>query len=125
MDGGGVRGRRGGAPLVVALVLGAVCAAGCAHGSDGFRTYEEGYRFGSGAPRGHLSTDGDDAEGGDPGYGSASSECGEHAVFEREPATGVFTSTGIFHDRLKVSVPFPVDLDLTTVGPRRRGSGPA
>ncbi|MEW2547635.1 Uma2 family endonuclease [Streptomyces sp. NPDC047002] len=41
-------------------------------------------------------------------------------VFEREPATGAYTSTGIFHDRLKVSVPFPVDLDLAEIGPRRR-----
>ncbi|MET9463443.1 Uma2 family endonuclease [Streptomyces sp. NPDC006544] len=41
-------------------------------------------------------------------------------VFEREPATGAYTSTGIFHDRLKVSVPFPVDLDLTEITPKRR-----
>ncbi|MER6393434.1 Uma2 family endonuclease [Streptomyces sp. NPDC059382] len=41
-------------------------------------------------------------------------------VFEREPATGSYTSTGIFHDRLKVSVPFPIDLDLTDIMPRRR-----
>lgn len=42
-------------------------------------------------------------------------------VFEREPATGAYVSTGIFHDRLKVSVPFPVDLDLGAIG--RRGAG--
>ncbi|MEU1085282.1 Uma2 family endonuclease [Streptomyces sp. NPDC005576] len=41
-------------------------------------------------------------------------------VFEREPATGAYTSTGIFHDRLKVSVPFPIDLDLTAITPPRR-----
>nr|WSX50370.1 Uma2 family endonuclease [Streptomyces sp. NBC_00974] len=40
-------------------------------------------------------------------------------VFEREPATGAYTSTGIFHDRLKVSVPFPVDLDLTEITSKR------
>lgn len=40
-------------------------------------------------------------------------------VFEREPATGSYTSTGIFHDRLKVSVPFTVDLDLTEIMPKR------
>ncbi|WP_032764363.1 Uma2 family endonuclease [Streptomyces sp. CNS654] len=40
-------------------------------------------------------------------------------VFEREPATGAYTSTGIFHDRMKVSVPFPVDLDLTAITARR------
>ncbi|MGW0361933.1 Uma2 family endonuclease [Streptomyces sp. NPDC002990] len=43
-------------------------------------------------------------------------------VFEREPATGAYTSTGIFHDRLKVSVPFPIDLDLTQIMARRRGA---
>jgi hypothetical protein len=37
-----------------------------------------------------------------------------------QPATGAYTSTGIFHDRMKVSVPFPVDLDLTAITPRRR-----
>ncbi|MFD9423759.1 MULTISPECIES: Uma2 family endonuclease [unclassified Streptomyces] len=41
-------------------------------------------------------------------------------VFEREPATGAYTSTGIFHDRMKVSVPFPIDLDLTAITPRHR-----
>ncbi|MFE7748201.1 Uma2 family endonuclease [Streptomyces sp. NPDC057428] len=41
-------------------------------------------------------------------------------VFELEPATGAYTSTGIFHDRMKVSTPFPVDLDLTAIV-RRRG----
>ncbi|MEU9301645.1 Uma2 family endonuclease [Streptomyces sp. NPDC048269] len=40
-------------------------------------------------------------------------------VFEREPSTGAYTSTGIFHDRLKVSVPFPIDLDLTAITPKR------
>ncbi|MFD6473302.1 Uma2 family endonuclease [Streptomyces anulatus] len=43
-------------------------------------------------------------------------------VFEREPATGAYTSTGIFHDRMKVSVPFPVNLDLTAITPRRRAA---
>ncbi|MEV6653395.1 Uma2 family endonuclease [Streptomyces sp. NPDC051219] len=43
-------------------------------------------------------------------------------VFELEPATGAYTSTGIFHDRMKVSEPFPVDLDLTAIAPRRRAS---
>ncbi len=41
-------------------------------------------------------------------------------VYELEPATGVYVATGIFHDRLKVSVPFPIDLDLTTITPKRR-----
>ncbi len=43
-------------------------------------------------------------------------------VFEREPATGAYTSTGIFHDRMKVSVPFTVDLDLTAITARRRAA---
>jgi len=33
-------------------------------------------------------------------------------VFERAPATGTYVATGIHHDRLKVSVPFAVDIDL-------------
>jgi Uma2 family endonuclease len=41
-------------------------------------------------------------------------------VFELEPATGTYVPTGIFHDRLKVFVPFPIDLDLTAITPRRR-----
>ncbi|MET9604760.1 Uma2 family endonuclease [Streptomyces sp. NPDC006512] len=41
-------------------------------------------------------------------------------VFEREPAGGGYVATGIFHDRLKVSVPFPVDLDLTTITAKRQ-----
>lgn len=44
-------------------------------------------------------------------------------VFELEPATGAYTSTGIFHDRMKVSVPFDLDLDLTGITPRRQPSG--
>lgn len=45
-------------------------------------------------------------------------------VFELEPATGAYTSTGIFHDRMKVSAPFTVDLDLTTIVSRRRAADP-
>ncbi|MDT0493964.1 Uma2 family endonuclease [Streptomyces griseus] len=46
-------------------------------------------------------------------------------VFEREPATGAYTSTGIFHDRMKVTVPFPIDLDLTEIDPTTsRAAGP-
>lgn len=40
-------------------------------------------------------------------------------VFELEPATGQYVATGIFHDRMKVSAPFPVDLDLTEITPKR------
>ncbi|MCM2412419.1 Uma2 family endonuclease [Streptomyces sp. RKAG290] len=45
-------------------------------------------------------------------------------VFELEPATGAYTSTGIFHDRMKVSAPFPLDLDLTAIVSRRRAADP-
>ncbi|MFJ8882963.1 Uma2 family endonuclease [Streptomyces sp. NPDC102402] len=45
-------------------------------------------------------------------------------VFELEPATGAYTSTGIFHDRMKVSTPFPADLDLTAIVSRRRAAEP-
>lgn len=39
-------------------------------------------------------------------------------VYEIDPATRRYVATGIFHDRLKISVPFPIDIDLTTIGQR-------
>ncbi|WP_310742064.1 Uma2 family endonuclease [Microbispora sp. H13382] len=33
-------------------------------------------------------------------------------VYERDPATGAYTPTGIHHGRLAVQVPFPVEVDL-------------
>ncbi|WP_327361938.1 Uma2 family endonuclease [Streptomyces sp. NBC_01296] len=41
-------------------------------------------------------------------------------VYELDPATEAYVATGIFHDRLKVSVPFPMDLDLAAITPKRR-----
>jgi Uma2 family endonuclease len=41
-------------------------------------------------------------------------------VYELDPATKVYAPVGIFHDRLKVSAPFDIDIDLTAVGSRRR-----
>ncbi|MEU8840035.1 Uma2 family endonuclease [Streptomyces roseus] len=41
-------------------------------------------------------------------------------VFEREPVTRSYIAVGIFHDRLKVSAPFPIDLDLTEITPKHR-----
>ncbi|MEV6136053.1 hypothetical protein AB0L63_08320 [Nocardia sp. NPDC051990] len=38
---------------------------------------------------------------------------------ELDPASGTYGLVGIFHDRLKISVPFPIDIDLTSIG--RRG----
>ncbi|MFJ5552667.1 Uma2 family endonuclease [Streptomyces sp. NPDC093225] len=43
-------------------------------------------------------------------------------VYELDPATGAYVATGIFHDRLKVPVPFPIDLDLTAIVLRRGGA---
>jgi len=34
-------------------------------------------------------------------------------VYELDPAPRAYTLTGIFHDRLKTSVPFPIDVSLT------------
>ncbi|MET8046334.1 Uma2 family endonuclease [Streptosporangium sp. NPDC005286] len=36
-------------------------------------------------------------------------------VYELDPATRTYALTGIHHDRLKVSVPFDVDIDLTEI----------
>jgi Uma2 family endonuclease len=36
-------------------------------------------------------------------------------VYELDPATGAYTPTGIHHDRLKLSVPFDIDIDLTEI----------
>ncbi|WP_182872889.1 Uma2 family endonuclease [Microbispora sp. H10670] len=33
-------------------------------------------------------------------------------VYERDPATGAYTPTGIHHGRLTVPVPFPIEVDL-------------
>ena len=37
-------------------------------------------------------------------------------VYELDPATRAYALTGIHHDRLKLSVPFPLDIDLTATG---------
>jgi Uma2 family endonuclease len=34
-------------------------------------------------------------------------------VFELEPTTSRYVPTGIFHDRLNVTAPFPIDIELT------------
>jgi Uma2 family endonuclease len=36
-------------------------------------------------------------------------------VYERDPVTKSYAVTGIHHDRLKVSVPYDVDIDLTEI----------
>ncbi|MFI0349721.1 Uma2 family endonuclease [Actinomadura sp. 9N407] len=40
-------------------------------------------------------------------------------VYERDPATREYALTGIHHARLKLTVPFDIDIDLTAVGQRR------
>ncbi|MFE9321237.1 Uma2 family endonuclease [Nocardia sp. NPDC052278] len=39
-------------------------------------------------------------------------------VYELDPATATYGLVGIFHDRLKINVPFPIDIDLTSIWPR-------
>ncbi|PRY01851.1 Uma2 family endonuclease [Allonocardiopsis opalescens] len=41
-------------------------------------------------------------------------------TYERDPAGGTYALTGIFHDRLKTTVPFPLDIPLLDVNARRR-----
>ncbi|WP_318210879.1 MULTISPECIES: Uma2 family endonuclease [unclassified Streptomyces] len=36
-------------------------------------------------------------------------------VYELDPLTKTYNSTGTYRDRLKVAVPFPVDIDLTAI----------
>ncbi|MBJ7906208.1 Uma2 family endonuclease [Streptomyces sp. NPDC003656] len=44
-------------------------------------------------------------------------------AFELEPATGAYVSVGIFRERMKVDMPFPMDLDLTKIRTRPRNAG--
>ena len=39
-------------------------------------------------------------------------------AYERDPATESFGLTGIHHNQLKVTTPFALDIDLTSVGKR-------
>lgn len=41
-------------------------------------------------------------------------------TYERDPATGTYALTGIHHDRIRVPVPFDIEIDLTAVGRRMR-----
>ncbi|GLU48419.1 hypothetical protein Nans01_27700 [Nocardiopsis ansamitocini] len=36
-------------------------------------------------------------------------------VYELDPATAAYALTGIHHDRLTLTVPFAVDVDLTAI----------
>ena len=50
-------------------------------------------------------------------YWRVENEKGRAAVhaFELEPTTGAYASVGIFRERMKVDVPFPVNLDLAGI----------
>ena len=43
-------------------------------------------------------------------------------VYELDPATKSYGLTGIFHERLKVSAPFDIEIDLTAIDRRPGGS---
>ncbi|MFF0635024.1 hypothetical protein ACFYTS_21255 [Nocardia sp. NPDC004151] len=36
-------------------------------------------------------------------------------VYELDPATGAYALTGIHHDRLQLTVPFELEIDLTEI----------
>ena len=40
-------------------------------------------------------------------------------VYELDPATQTYGLTGIFHDKLELTVPFPVEIDLSAIDRRR------
>ncbi|MFF4831847.1 Uma2 family endonuclease [Streptomyces sp. NPDC001315] len=40
-------------------------------------------------------------------------------VYELDPATQTYGLIGIFHDKLQLTVPFPVEIDLTAINRRR------
>lgn len=40
-------------------------------------------------------------------------------VYELDPMTKSYVPMGIFHNRLKLTVPFAIDIDLTSVNRRR------
>jgi Uma2 family endonuclease len=44
-------------------------------------------------------------------------------IYELDPATKSYTPTGIYHDRLKLTVPFDIDIDLTAINRRQRAGG--
>ncbi|MBD0422415.1 Uma2 family endonuclease [Streptomyces sp. NPDC052309] len=44
-------------------------------------------------------------------------------TYELDPSTNTYSGTGIHHDRLKVSAPFPITIDLTAIN-RRPPVGP-
>ncbi|MGI5487331.1 Uma2 family endonuclease [Microtetraspora malaysiensis] len=57
------------------------------------------------------------AEAGIPHFWRVENQKGRPAVYvyEIDPATSAYFLTGIHHDRLKVSLPFEIDIDLTEI----------
>lgn len=57
------------------------------------------------------------AAAGIPHYWRVENDDGRAVVytFELEPATRVYAPTGVWHEQLKVTVPFPVDIDLSEI----------
>jgi Uma2 family endonuclease len=40
-------------------------------------------------------------------------------AYELDPATRAYVSAGVHHDKLRLTVPFPIDIDLTAIDRRR------
>lgn len=57
------------------------------------------------------------AEAGIPFFWRVETPEGKPVVYayERDPATGAYSSLGIFHERLALPVPFSLDIDLTEI----------
>jgi Uma2 family endonuclease len=57
------------------------------------------------------------AEAGIPHFWRVESDSGRPVVYvhELDPPTATYVPTGIYHDRLKVTVPFDIDLDLSEI----------
>jgi Uma2 family endonuclease len=57
------------------------------------------------------------AEAGIPHFWRVENDSGRPVVYvhELDPPTSTYVPTGIYHDRLKVTVPFDIDLDLTEI----------
>ncbi|WP_405613454.1 Uma2 family endonuclease [Streptomyces sp. NBC_01511] len=65
------------------------------------------------------------AAGGVPFFWRVEEEHGLPVVysFELDPATQVYAPTGIHRGRLELKLPFPIDIDLTSIDRRRRSGG--
>ncbi|GGP15910.1 hypothetical protein GCM10012278_77740 [Nonomuraea glycinis] len=57
------------------------------------------------------------AEAGIPHFWRVESDSGRPVVYvhELDPPTSTYVPTGIYHDRLKVTVPFDIELDLSEI----------